>query len=256
MAYVFAGEGSASRRLEKINDLFFPSTKKFLMQQAPKSVNLLIDLGCAAGYTTRSLSSIIDAREYIGLDNCEYFIKQAVELNRNYKILYKLFDVTSPLPVKNADIMYSRFLLTHLKSPQKCIIDWSAHLKSGGMMFIEETESIKTGVRVFRDYIKISESLLKSCGNILFIGKLIGDFDYEGDLEKKNTNTACVRAKANQAAEIFLLNIPSLMNNDFIKDNHSGDIAEIEQGLEEIIRAGDESETIEWEIRQLCLMKC
>lgn len=52
------------------------------------------------GYTTRALTSIINANEYVGLDNSKYFIERARRLSKDFpKIAYK---------TEKADIIYSR----------------------------------------------------------------------------------------------------------------------------------------------------
>jgi chemotaxis methyl-accepting protein methylase len=91
----------------------------------------------------------------------------------------------TPFPAKKADIIYSRFLLTHMRTPKRGIRDWSTQLNNGGLLFIEDTEDIKTEVPVFKEYITITEALLKSNENILIIGKMLDEWEYEGKLKKK-----------------------------------------------------------------------
>lgn len=255
MNYIFAGKEIAARRLGKLHELFFPATKNFLQSQVSKEINLLVDLGCGPGYTTRALTSIINAKEYVGFDNSKYFIERARELSKDFpKIAYKLRDTTKiPFPTEKADIIYSRFLLTHMHTPKKSTLDWGTQLSNGGLLFIEETEDIKTEVPVFKEYIKISDALLRSNGNVLFIGKILDEWEYEGKLKKRYSNVAKVSASTKQAAEIFLLNILSWKDNEFIKENHYDDIPRIESELKEMMETNDERKTIEWEIRQMAL---
>ena len=259
MSYVFAGKKTAAERLEKINKLFFPITKTFLQSQShvSKKIISLVDLGCGPGYTTRALSSIINADRYIGLDNSKYFINQAMELSRDFpRITYKLHDVTSvPLPIKKADIIYLRFLLTHMPDPKRSVLEWSTHLNNGGLLLIEETEGIKTELSIFEDYMEISNALLKANGNVLYIGKMLDELKYGGKLKKKYSDVAKVSASTKQAAEIFLFNIPSWKNSEFIKDNYYDCVWEIEAELKEIVEVNDDRKTIEWEIRQIVLEK-
>ncbi|KAF5412145.1 MAG: Trans-aconitate 2-methyltransferase [Candidatus Methanophagaceae archaeon] len=255
MSYVFTGKGIAAERLEKVNKLFFPATKNSLQTQALEKVSLLVDLGCGPGYTTRALSSIINANEYLGLDNSKYFIEQARALSKDFaQIAYKLHDVTkTPFPAEKADIIYSRFLLTHMHTPKRTILDWGTQLSDVGMLIIEETEDIKTDVPVFKEYIRIADALLRSNGNILFIGKILDEWGYNGKLEKKYCGVAEVPTSTKQAAEIFLLNIPSWKDNEFIKEKYYGDIRRLESGLRGMREANDDKETIEWKIRQMVL---
>jgi len=253
MSYVFSGKEPAAIRLGKLHELFFPATKNFLQHQITNRVDTVVDLGCGVGHTTRALCSIVKADEYVGLDNSEYFIERAKELSKDFpKITYKLHDVSKiPFPAKKADIIYSRFLLTHMRTPKRSTRDWSTQLNNGGLLFIEDTEDIKTEVPVFKEYVKITDALLRANGNVLFIGKMLDEWEYEGKLKKKYSDVARVPASTKQAAEIFLLNIPSWKDVEFIKENYYDDIQRIEAELKEMVKASDDTKTIEWEIRQV-----
>jgi len=189
------------------------------------------------------------------LDKSKYFIEQARELSKDFtQIAYKLHDVTKiPFPTEKADIIYSRFLLTYMHTPKRSILDWGTQLSNGGMLIIEETEDIKTEVPVFKEYIKITDALLRANGNVLFIGKMLDDWEYEGKLKKKYGGVAKVPASTKQAAEIFLLNIPSWKETEFVKENYYDDIQRIESELKEMVKATEYRKTIEWEIRQVVL---
>ena len=255
MSYVFSGKEPAARRLGKLHELFFPATKNFLQHQITNRVDTVVDLGCGVGHTTRALVSIVEADEYVGLDNSEYFIERAKELSKDFpKITYKLYDVSKiPFPAKKADIIYSRFLLTHMRTPKRSIRDWSTQLNNGGLLFIEDTEDIKTEVPVFKEYITITGALLKSNENILFIGKMLDEWEYEGKLKKKYSGVAKVRASTKQAAEIFLSNIASWKDNEFINGNYYDNLRRVESELKGMVKANEDRKTIEWEIRQVVL---
>jgi SAM-dependent methyltransferase len=255
MNYLFAGKEQAAKRLQKIHELFLPATKRFLQHQIPNRVDTVVDLGCGIGHTTRALSSIVEADEFVGLDNSGFFIERARELSNDFPhISYKLHDVTKiPFPTEKADIIYSRFLLTHMPTPKRCIRDWSTQLNNRGLLFIEETEDIKTEVPVFKEYIKITDALLKSNGNVLFFGKILDNWDCQGKLKKGYNGVAKVPASCKRAAEIFLLNIPSWKNTKFIKENYHEDIERIEAELKELLKATEDRKTVEWEIRQVVI---
>jgi len=203
MNYLFSGKEQAAKRLQKIHELFFPATKRFLQHQIPNRVDRVVDLGCGIGHTTRALSTIVEADEFVGLDNSGFCIERARELNNDFPhISYKLHDVTKiPFPTEKADIIYSRFLLTHMPTPKRCIRDWSTQLNNGGLLFVEETEDIKTEVPVFEEYIKITDALLKSNGKVLFIGKILDNWDCQGKLKKIYNGVAKVPASCKRAAE-------------------------------------------------------
>jgi hypothetical protein len=49
-------------------------------------------------------------------------------------------DVTKAWPVKDADLVYARFILTHLREPQALLAQAMAALKPGGVMLVEDID--------------------------------------------------------------------------------------------------------------------
>jgi ubiquinone/menaquinone biosynthesis C-methylase UbiE len=261
MKYLFAGKETAAKRLEKLNEVFSRSSEVFVKSNIKNKINVCIDLGCGPGGTTRSLASWINPVECTGLDNSEYFILRAQKLSENCPaIKYKLHDVTKiPFPAKKADLIYARFLLTHLENPVECMKKWSTQLNPGGMLLIEETEYIKTNVPVFQKYLAVVERMLDSNKNLLYVGKLPDDSRYEPEFSEKFSEIRKVSAAVKDAAGIFLLNIPSWKNNEFIRENYSDpEIMEMENELSKLLSAGERennSRFIEWGLRQIALRK-
>ena len=261
MKYLFAGEETAAKRLEKLNEVFSRSSEVFVKSNIKNKINVCIDLGCGPGCTTRDIASWINPVECIGLDNSDYFILRAQKLSENYPaIKYKLHDVTKiPFPAKKADLIYARFLLTHLKNPVMCMKKWSTQLNPGGVLLIEETEYIKTNVPVFRKYLTVVESMLNSNKNLLYVGKLLDDSRYEPELSEKFSEIRKVPAAVNDAAGIFLSNIPSWKNNELIMKNYADtEINEIKNELSKLLNPGKRSSDnifIEWSLRQIALRK-
>ncbi len=260
MKYLFAGKETAAKRLEKVNEVFSRSSEVFVKSNIKNKINVCIDLGCGPGETTLDLASWINPVECIGLDNSDYFILRAQKLSENYSaIKYKLHDVTKiPFPAKKADLIYARFLLTHLKNPVMCMKKWSTQLNPGGMLLIEETEYIKTNVPVFLKYLAVVESMLNSNKNLLYVGKLLDDSCYEPEFSEKFSEIRKVSAAVKDAAEIFLLNIPSWKNNGFVRENYAdNEIKEIEDEISKLLSTGERENNrrlIEWGIRQIALL--
>lgn len=136
MTYLFAGKKTAAKRLEKLNEVFSHSSEAFVKSSVKNNVKVCVDLGCGIGCTTRDLASRINPVECTGFDNSGYFIERAIKLSVNYpEIKYKLHDVTKiPFPIEKADLIYARFLLTHLENPVRCMKKWSSQLNPCGML--------------------------------------------------------------------------------------------------------------------------
>ena len=65
-------------------------------------------------------------------------------------------------------MIYARFLTSHLPEPEQTISGWAKELEPGGLLLVEEMDSISTNVAAFDEYLKIvSEMLVKSIGMAL-----------------------------------------------------------------------------------------
>ena len=86
-----------------------------------------------------------------------------------------------PFPIQ-ADLMYSRFLLSHLSNVIELINLWVKELKTGGLLIVEELEGIHTDVTVFKQYIEITNALLASQKASLYVGDILAKGNYEADI--------------------------------------------------------------------------
>ncbi len=86
---------------------------------------LVIDLGCGPGCTTSLLAGMLDAGEVVGLDSSERFVELASRTAME-GVSFRVHDVTAvPFPVGPANVMYCRFLLTHLADPAGALAAWA-----------------------------------------------------------------------------------------------------------------------------------
>ncbi|MFA6448535.1 MAG: class I SAM-dependent methyltransferase [bacterium] len=257
MAYLFDGKEIAAERLGKLNALFAPATENFLRGRARGKIGAAWDLGCGVGHTTRSLRSAVEADAYIGWDNSEFAIRRARETSENMpEISYRVADIAQPgFTDEPADLIYMRLLLTHLKAPEASLLLWSERLRPGGRILLEETESIATGMPAFRDYIAVVDAMLEANGNFLYIGETLDKMAFGGRLAKEYSATGLVPATARQAAEMFLLNLATWRDTEFIRANYSADVARIERGLTELAGTASKEPAITWSMRRMALTR-
>jgi trans-aconitate 2-methyltransferase len=258
MKYVFASDELGGERLLRLHELFSEFTESFLEEYGEKNLSLCLDLGCGPGFTTRLVADTLSPQNVIGLDNSEYFIRKALEFSRDYPtISYQIHDVTKiPFPTEKADLIFFRFVLTHMAKCMESLHNWSGQLKENGLILLEETDSIQTNVSVFRKYLDIADRLLESNGNRLYVGELLENAQYRPFLEKKISRLSHVPATLSQAAKIFQYNILAWRKQKFIKENCSREeLDDLEKEMVAFTKSTDESVVIEWTIRQIVLQK-
>ena len=178
MRYTFGTGDIAAQRLESIAAFFNPGALALIRKYAKPPVKTALDLGCGPGFTTAMLASI--SEKAYGLDTSDNFLKLASAKFKACEFIKYNVTVT-PFPVR-ADLIYARFLLSHLKDPVGLINRWVMGLNPGGILFVEETEAVESELPLFQKYLEVNRRLVASQGTELFIGSALGEGKYQGDL--------------------------------------------------------------------------
>ena len=176
MRYTFGTSESAECRLEEIAKFFNPLASEFIRQYIKPPISSAIDLGCGSGFTTDMLYHVSHCPNEYGFDTSANFLKRASARFKQYTFIEH--DVTQvPFPVQ-AELMYVRFLLSHLKDVVELVNLWITQLLENGKFIIEELEGVDTEVNIFKEYLKINCGLIESQGASLYVGNVLGNSTY------------------------------------------------------------------------------
>lgn len=252
MKYLFGDTDLAARRLEIVADVFAESTRAFVDDAAIGPTRLAIDLGCGPGCCTHFLAKLLECDQWVGLDKSERFISLARKTETD-RVSFRLHDVIEvPFPVGPADLIFCRFLLTHLTEPRTVVTNWGTQLRPGGVLLMEETEWIETDNPAFATYLDIVEAMLEHQSNQLYVGRVLDGLVCGRILKKRMSRVHRFRATNKDAVTMFSMNIRTWKHNPFVRTNYSAAlIGELEKNLHTITKTpGDESE-IEWGLRQI-----
>ena len=253
MKYTFGTDEAAAQRLESIARFFNPPAVDFIRGNVDGPVRTAVDLGCGPGYTTDMLSSAIDCQDVYGLDTSSAFLKMAA-----YRFPHCTFvehDVTrAPFPVR-AEVMYVRFLLSHLRDVVDLLNLWTTQLESGGRLLVDELEMVETEVPVFKEYLAVNEDLVASQGASLYVGGLLANGVYNAEV----SSNECVEIPVanGTAATWFLPNTLTIWEEDpFVLDRVApARRREISDEIRRIQEAGDPRAGNTWRMRRLVLQK-
>jgi trans-aconitate 2-methyltransferase len=156
------------------------------------------------------------------------------------------------LPDGRADVIFCRFLVTHLKRPAAIVAAWATQLKRGGLLMMEEADSIQTDHPVFRRYIGLVEAALATQSNRLFADPAIAALSPPAGLEIMTNDVRAVPVRNGDAALLFALNFKTLKDGEFAQSNYSPDVLqELEQSLYEIAAQESSAQEIVWIVRQV-----
>jgi trans-aconitate methyltransferase len=134
---------------------------------------LAVDLGCGPGWSTRLLHDVVHADRTIGLDTSERYITDA-RRNHGSELEFQVHDIArAPFPIAAPDVLLSRFLLTHFRSPGDVLATWASTAAADSLLFIHETESLETDHPTLRRYYELVAQLQRHYGQALYVGSVL-----------------------------------------------------------------------------------
>jgi len=250
--YKFGDSNLAAERLRLLAAAFEPSTRAFLSQLPLRAPLTIADLGCGPGHTTRMLQEVFSAARVLGVDNSASF----VELARSTvsEVSFALADVSQTLSDGTYDLIYARYLLTHVPDIRGAINCWSKQLAPGGLIAIEENQSIATEQPAFRAYLSIVAAMLAADNQQLFVGAQLDAAHSWPSLDKVSSELTPVRLSRSVAARIFLPNLQTWRSRPFIQRNYdAGTIARLEGELQDLTQDEGHQPAITFGLRQIVL---
>lgn len=170
--YAIHGGDEGAHRLSILSRTLESSTRRFLKTAGLENAMHCLNLGCGIGKVTFMISKIIGSEgRVLGLDIDERNIQIANELANAEHIKnasFKTFDVYELMDEQSYDVVYSRFLFSHLTDPKKVLQKTLQALKPAGKLLIEDTDfsghfSNPTSPS-FDTYVRLYQSLLRKRG--------------------------------------------------------------------------------------------
>jgi trans-aconitate 2-methyltransferase len=251
--YQFGDSASAAERLRILAQVFEPSTRDFLQSLSCRDVGEIADLGCGPGWTTRLLADAFPRAGVHGIDNSDAFISLARQTMQS-RVDYAVGDATGPLPRGPFDLIYCRYLLTHLRDARTVIERWARELRACGAIAIEENEWIHTTQPAFARYLEIVEAMLAATGQRLYAGaELARDASWSA-LRVAQTEVVPIAVRDGDAARMFVLNIAGWRSQPFVVEHFAqAEIAALATELDRIALRGSPESSISFGRRRLVL---
>lgn len=252
MKYQFGDSDLAGRRLAKVAEVFAPTSRDFLANAGSARSALAIDLGCGPGFTTALIAQTLEPSVTVGLDRSESFLQAARTNPAAARARFLCHDVReTPFPERSADLIFCRFLLTHLAEPAAVVQSWRGELAPKGRLLLEEVEAIHTEQPAFAFYLDTVEAMLAASGTKLYIGPHLSD-DLAGSA--LDNQVVSLRVTNADAARMFSMNVPNWRNNDWVRENiDAARLDQLEAELAQFAEGGGTNSDIDWELRQLAL---
>jgi ubiquinone/menaquinone biosynthesis C-methylase UbiE len=237
--YSFGDNRLAALRLEYLAVAFAPSSRRFLQSTKPAQVELTLDLGSGIGATTALVRDVTNARRAAGYDRSENFLAIA---RRHYpELTFREVDVLSPAyPDREADLIYCRFLLTHIHRPADVLTTSVRHLRSGGRLLLEETAGLFSPIPTLSRYYDLVEQLQAHHGQETLIGKRLTALAAEVTGARATSVLQDIPVAAAVMARLHAMNLATWKADPFMLETHGPHALEdLEDELKAIAERSD-----------------
>lgn len=250
--YLFGDSEVAGQRLRVLAEAFAPATRRFVREAGLARPRLAVDLGCGPGYSTHLLAEALGCDRVVGLDISRRFIARAGRTATD-RVSFRRHDVTSvPFPVEASDVVYCRFLLTHLPRPETAVRRWASQLRPNGCLLLEEIEWIHTTNAVFATYNEILRAMLDHQSTQLCVGPTLDGLGDSELLRRRGSRLERRRLQNRAAATLFGMNLQAWKDHPFVRRNWcASTIGRLAEELDALATTPSEAADIEWGLRQL-----
>jgi ubiquinone/menaquinone biosynthesis C-methylase UbiE len=142
--YVIDGGAAGRNRLRVLSDVFGPATRDLLSQVGIPEGAMCLDLGCGGGEVTRELAQMVGPTgAVLGVDYDAVVLDAARQETVDAGLVNVSFashDVTSWEPEIQFDVIYARFIFSHLVDPSAVMASLRTHMAPGGIMIVEDVD--------------------------------------------------------------------------------------------------------------------
>ncbi len=146
-SYIIRGGQAGRDRLRVLGRVMWPTTEALLRRVGIPSGASCLDVGCGGGDVSVELRRLAPDGAVVGVD----FDEVKLDLARSDSaaagcadIEFRIEDVTEPPPepdVGRFDVVFTRFVLTHLTDPAGAVAHLVARLAPGGTLIVEDIDN-------------------------------------------------------------------------------------------------------------------
>ena len=142
--YVIRGGLEGRERLRVLARVMWPTTSELFARVGIDAAARCLDVGCGGGDVTLALARQLLAGSVVGtdLDETKLELARADALDAGLSnVQFRLENVMDPgAPGEEFDVVYARFLLTHLPDPTEALSNLCARLAPGGALVVEDID--------------------------------------------------------------------------------------------------------------------
>jgi SAM-dependent methyltransferase len=143
-SYPIKGGKTGRARLSVLARVLAPTTEQHIARAGPLDGCKVVDAACGGGDVTFALARHVGPNGHVtGLDLDEEKVKATGDAAKSQgltNVSFEVADVSGPWPVTGIDLVYARFILTHLREPEALLRQALAALRPGGTVLVEDID--------------------------------------------------------------------------------------------------------------------
>src|SRR5579871_1821 len=254
--YTFGDSDLAAERLRLLAAAFEPSSRLFVSRLGREPVRLAIDLGCGPGYTTALVQAATGAAATIGLDSSPRFLARAWQ-QAPRGVAFGEHDITRvPFPAPPADLIYGRFIVTHLPDAGAAVARWAEALAPRGRLALEEVDTMTSDDPTLVRYYALVEAMQAERGQLTYVGRELAALAPAEAFVVERADTVPVTLPASVAARLHALNFRTWRKNPFIVASVAAEeLARLGEALEAIAAGARPAAPVRWKMAQVVLRR-
>ena len=253
--YTFGDNPTAADWLALLAATYEPSSARLLRPCASLAPRLVVDLGCGPGHSTRLLHALLSPAATVGLDRSGDYVARAREIAPP-GVAYAVHDVARPLPGERPDLLYCRFLLTHLSDRRQILAGWAKSAAPRAALVVEETADMISSDPVFQLYYRLVGALQAHYGQELHVGTVLDEALVGSGWEIEISALREISLPAPRMARLHHMNLATWRHDPFARAAFAPEtLDELGAGLKAIADGHLDAPDVRHVMRQLVLMK-
>jgi ubiquinone/menaquinone biosynthesis C-methylase UbiE len=139
--YVLRGGRAGAERLRLLNRVKWPTTEALLAEAGLRAGMRCLDVGCGSGDVTLKMAAVVGTEgNVVGVDRDQSILRFAGQEaeQRGLPVTYRCLAAEELAEETAYDLVFSRYLLSHLPRPQRAVEAMVRAVRAGGRLVLED----------------------------------------------------------------------------------------------------------------------